>query len=185
MLAIATAALLVFSVSAQAAKYDYGYKGAYYGRDAYSEVPSYTYEPTYKQSHEHRYRRDVREGNQQLGDCLRLCDTLSLGDLEAAECTVECVKIRQGNIFTDREAQQFPSCKGLCTDEGPTGPYPPCRDRSAAAGNRHFCYVSELCKDAKRSVINPDFIWSIFACCGNKPCGAGQGPEESGGILEI
>merc|ERR1712224_1125288 len=58
MFAIAT--LLVSSVTAQAAKYDYGsYESAYYGGDAYSGEPSYTYEsrPTY--SHELRYKRSI------------------------------------------------------------------------------------------------------------------------------
>merc|ERR1719245_2325968 len=87
MFAIATAALLVFSVSAQAAKYDYGsYEGAYYGRDAYSAEPSYTtkYRPTYKQSHEERYRRDLREGQQ--GECQRLCTTDCIQNPEECSC---------------------------------------------------------------------------------------------------
>merc|ERR1712117_537266 len=75
MFAIAIAALLVFSVTAQAAKYDYdsykpSYESAYYGRNAYSEEPSYTYEPrsTYKQSYEprsaYRYRREASTGRE-------------------------------------------------------------------------------------------------------------------------
>merc|ERR1712117_645136 len=169
MFAIATAALLVFSVSAQAAKYDYG-------RDAYSEEPSYTYKqttmyrPTYKQSHEYRYRREVREGQQ--GDCMRVCDTTCIENgipSENCSCEIVCTK-RQGNLFTEREAQQFPSCTGLCIDQGPTGPQPACRDTSAAAGGRNFCYVSGLCKDVKRSVISPEHLWSVEACCGNTPC---------------
>merc|ERR1712027_276504 len=165
MFAIATAALLVFSVSAQAAKYDYG-------RDAYSEEPSYIYKPrsTYKQSYEYRYRRDVRE--EQQGECLRFCDSTCIENgisSEECSCEIVCTK-RQGNIFTDREAQQFPSCTGKCIDQGPTGPQPACRDTSAAAGGRHFCYVSEFCKDVKRSTISPEFKWSVDACCGNTPC---------------
>merc|ERR1712117_709377 len=166
MFTIATAALLVFAVSAQAAKYDYGsYESAYYGRDAYSEEPSYTYEtrPTYKQSHELRYRRDVREGQQV--ECLRVIKTTCLKKPE--ECSGELVcTTRQGNLFTDREAQQFPSCIGKCIDQGPTGTQPACRDTSAAAGGRHFCYVSDFCKDVKRSVISPEHLWSVDACCG-------------------
>merc|ERR1712117_379014 len=177
MFAIATAALLVFAVSAQATKYDYGsYESAYYGRDAYSEEPSYTYKqttmyrPTYKQSHELRYRRDVREG-QQAGECLRVCTSDCIAtDPEGCSCEFVCGRIGTSNLFTDREAQQFPSCIGLCTDEGPGGSQPACRDRSAAAGNRHFCYVSELCKDVKRSTISPEHLWSVEACCGNTPC---------------
>jgi len=181
MFAIATAALLVFSVSAQAAKYDYG-------RDAYSEEPSYTYatkyRPTYK-SHELRYRRDVREGQQ--GECLRVCDSTCIENgipSEECSCEIVCTK-RQGNIFTDREAQQFPSCIGKCIDQGPTGPQPACRDTSAAAGGRHFCYVSEFCKDVKRSTISPEHLWSVDACCGNKPCGANADPApEDGDVRE-
>merc|ERR1719245_473371 len=164
MFAIATAALLVFSVSAQAAKYDYG-------RDAYSEEPSYIYKPrsTYKQSYEHRYRRDVREG-QQTGECIRVIDTACIKNPEECPGELVCTRIGQSNLFTDREAQQFPSCTGICIDQGPTGPQPACRDTSAAAGGRHFCYVSDFCKDVKRSAISPEHLWSVNACCGNTPC---------------
>merc|ERR1719245_35902 len=171
MLVIATAALLVFSVSAQAAKYDYG-------RDAYSEEQSYTYKPTmtkyrptYKQSHEYRYRRDVRE-EQQSGECVRVCDgdASCVQNPEMCSCELVCSRIGQSNLFTDREAQQFPSCIGKCIDQGPTGSQPACRDTSAAAGGRNFCYVSGFCKDVKRSVISPEHLWSVDACCGTTPC---------------
>jgi len=184
MFVIATAALLVFSVTVQAAtkynydvrKYDSGhkaykmrdyrhdpsYKNHYaedyhrephfdrYGGDAYSEEPIYNYEhrPTYKQSHEIRYRRDVREGQV----CIEVCTTG-----EDTNCVFEC-------------RQAFPSCIGLCTDIGPSGPQPACEDRSAVAGNKPFCYVSDLCIDVKRSESNPNFLWSTDACCGNEPC---------------
>merc|ERR1712117_697197 len=110
MFAIATAALLVFSVSAQAAKYDYG-------RDAYSEEPSYTYKqttmyrPTYKQSHEYRYRREVREGQQ--GECIKVCDTISLEELGQEHCegVVHCTK-REGNIFYSSGSSAVPFLQG-------------------------------------------------------------------------
>merc|ERR1712117_531595 len=175
MFAIATAALLVFAVSAQAAKYDYGsYESAYYGRDAYSAEPRYTYKqttmyrPTYKQSHELRYRRDVREG-QKSGECIRVC-TPDCIDSEECSCEIVCSRNEMSNLFTDREAQEFPSCRGMCIDQGPTGPQPACRDTSAAAGGRNFCYVSEFCKDVKRSIISPEHLWSVDACCGKTPC---------------
>jgi len=186
MLVIATAALLVLATTAQAAtKYNYGGRDSYehgvygreykrfdpyeshyaedyrephhdsYGGDAYSEEPSYTYKPTYR----HKYaKRSVREG-------------------------------QQSNLFTDREAQQFPTCIGQClrntvtpnpTDPnapptvtppvGPTGEtHVPCRDKSLATGDQHYCYVETLCKDAKRSVINKEFLYSTEACCGDTP----------------
>merc|ERR1712117_583780 len=85
MFAIATAALIVFSVSAQAAKYDYG-------RDAYSEEPSYTYKQTtmYRPTYEYRYRRDVRE--EQQGECLRFCDSTCIENgISSEECSCEIV----------------------------------------------------------------------------------------------
>jgi len=201
MFAIATAALLVFSVTAQAAtKYNYGgrgykYDGGYkaykrhdpsyenhyaedyhrephydgYGGDAYSEDPSYTYEsmkyrPTHKQSHYLRYRRsiqDFREGQA----CMRVCRTT-----DEENCTIEC------------QPEEFPTCAGLCTDIGPNGPQPACRDRSSAAGNRHFCYVSELCKGVRRSDDSDNFYWSADACCGNAPCPVSADPAPVDGM---
>jgi len=171
---------------------------AYSEEPIYNYEQSTKYRPMYKQFHEPQYRHkrsaeDDREGQQV---CMRVCETNKNED-----CVVECRKEGQGpsgkkeqgpsgkmeqgpsgmeeqrqglsgnNIFTSREAQQFPSCIGKCIDQGPTGPQPACRDRSAAEGGRHFCYVSELCKDVKRSAISPQFLWSVDACCGlNNPC---------------
>merc|ERR1712117_580406 len=56
---LAVAVLLVLSVSAQAAKYDYDS----YGRDVYYEEPSYTYEARPMYGYESRYKRSTdREG---------------------------------------------------------------------------------------------------------------------------
>merc|ERR1712156_868670 len=170
-----TAALLVLATTAQAAtKYNYGgrdsyapsYKHRVYGREykrfdpyeshyaeedyrphhdsydegygghAYSEEPTYTYEPIYRQE---RSAKGGREGQQSL-------------------------------LFTPREAQQFPSCIGKCITKGPTDvDQVPCSAANLATGGRPFCYVSELCKDARRSVINKDSLWSTEACCGDTP----------------
>merc|ERR1712117_886193 len=40
---------------------------------------------------------------------------------------------------------------------------------SLAAGGRHYCYVSELCKDARRSILDNTKLWSTEACCGDIP----------------
>jgi len=188
MLVIATAAaLLVLSTTAQAArKYNYGGRDSYepyehrvygidpyeshyaeeyyrephhdsYGGDAYSEGPSYTYEPTkyMKSTYRHKYaKRSAREG-------------------------------QQSSLLTAREAQEFPSCIGKCHRWGPgetvpdptatppvtgdPGSFVPCSDTSPAAGGRHYCYVSELCKDARRSILDNTKLWSTEACCGDIP----------------
>merc|ERR1712027_103075 len=164
MLVIATAALLVLSTTAVAAsKYNYGGRDSYehrvygreykrfdpydsydegYGGHAYSEVSSY--EPYTKSRPTYRHKRsaDGWEGQQLL--------------------------------FTAREAQQFPSCIGLCTTKGPTDVDParthvPCSTANLATGSRPFCYVSALCQDARRSVINKESLWSTQACCGDTP----------------
>merc|ERR1712154_258077 len=45
--------------------------------------------------------------------------------------------------------------------------YKPHEPRSAYKRYKNFCYVSGLCKDARRSALHPDFMWSTDACCGN------------------
>jgi len=73
-------------------------------------------------------------------------------------------------VQTGREGQQFPSCIGLCATVGPNGAHRPCRNRSIIEGGRNFCYVSEACVGAKQSILNPDFLFSLDACCGTLPC---------------
>jgi len=157
-----------------------------YGGDAYSEEPSYTYglstksRPAYKQSHEprsaYRHKRSAQDGREGQQSCIRVCVTGS------DECEIICepgtgeqvpneVEVRNP-LLTEREGQQFPSCIGKCSTSGPTGPHRPCRDTSAAAGGRNFCYVErgEICRDVRRSILSPEFLWSTDACCGNTPC---------------
>merc|ERR1712038_51719 len=122
---LAIAALLVLSVTVQAAKYDYdgrlsykyedhdsyepSYKSAYYGRDAYSEEPSYTYKasPTYGRSYEPRYKRSTdREG-------------MSEGLMAFYESARE-MAIAQGAKPSERQGQQF-FCGPPCCAFDPFG----------------------------------------------------------------
>jgi len=164
-----------------------------YGGDAYSEAPTYTTKsrPTYKQSHEprsaYRHKRSAQDVREALQSCIRVCVTLNVDNCEiicepgaiaaataaaaAAGQEVEVVEDRDP-LLTEREGQQFPSCIGKCATTGPTGPHRPCADTSAAAGGRNFCYVErgEICKDVRRSILSPEFLWSTDACCGTMPC---------------
>merc|ERR1712117_351160 len=85
---LAVAVLLVLSVSAQAAKYDYDS----YGRDVYYEEPSYTYEARPMYGYESRYKRSAdREG-------------LSEEELRSFSESVQEMAIARG--LTVREGQQ-------------------------------------------------------------------------------
>jgi len=166
-----------------------------YGGDAYSEEPSYTYglstksRPAYKQSHEprsaYRHKRSAQDGREGLQSCIRVCITLSdnceiicePGQIAAAEAAAaaagqEVEVVDREPLLTEREGLQFPSCIGKCATTGPTGPHRPCADTSAAAGGRNFCYVErgEICRDVRRSILSPEFLWSTDACCGTMPC---------------
>merc|ERR1712117_424281 len=80
-------------------------------------------------------------------------------------------------LLTAREAQDSASCIGKCTTFGPGETHPvddngvplrnpdpgrhtPCSETSLAAGGRHYCYVSEVCKDARRSRLDRRKLWS-------------------------
>jgi len=183
MLVIATAAaLLVLSTTAQAArKYNYGGRDSYepyehrvYGIDPYE---SHYAEEYYREPHHDSYGGDAYSEGPNTKSTYRHKRSVREG--------------QQSNILTEREAQQFgfPTCIGQClrntvtpnpTDPnapptvtppvGPTGEtHVPCRDKSLATGDQHYCYVETLCKDAKRSVINKEFLYSTEACCGDTP----------------
>merc|ERR1711992_357276 len=167
MFAIATVALLVVSVTVQAAKYDYG------GHDSYKYEDHGSYEPkTYDYGHKsqttYRHKRSAREG---LELCLEICDIFDRNCIEECKLAAEEEVTEVVNNKYARDSMQFPSCIGLCKTNGPRGPHIPCRSQSRATGLlKHFCYVSEPCKDAIRSVLHQAFLFSTDACCGDRPC---------------
>merc|ERR1712117_233282 len=92
---LAVAVLLVLSVTAQAAKYDYDS----YGRDVYYEEPSYTYEARPMYGYESRYKRSADR------------EWLSEEELRSFVESVREMAIARGLPVRDREAQQSRSCR--------------------------------------------------------------------------
>jgi len=184
MLVITTAALLVLSTTAEAdSKYNYGGRDSYqhrvYGREykRFDPYESHYAEEDYREPHHDSY--DEGYGGHAYSE------GSSYEPYTKSRPTYRHKRSADGRegqqlLFTAREAQQFESCIGKCTTFGPNDPAPapggntvgthvPCKEKNLATGDRHFCYVSELCKDARRSAININSLWSTEACCGNTP----------------
>merc|ERR1712154_173631 len=165
MLAFATAALLVLATTAQAAtEYNYG------GRSSYEHgVYGSEYKPHEPRSAYKRYKRSAVEGlsveckSALAGlsvECIEVCPPLKEEDCDIYCCDTAALPGEPGACPLALDLDKIDRLNlGF-----------PCRDRSAAAGGKNFCYVSGLCKDARRSALHPDFMWSTDACCGNRPC---------------
>merc|ERR1712154_70125 len=92
--------LLVRSVTAQAAKYDYDSYETSYGRDVHYEEPSYTYKasPMYRRSYESRYKRSTGGEAQALSEA----------ELRSFSESVREMPIEQGMQFRKGECSGFP-----------------------------------------------------------------------------
>merc|ERR1719208_301885 len=112
MLVITTAALLVLSTTAVAdSKYNYGGRDSYehrvYGRvyKRFDPYESHYAEEDYREPHHDSYDGDAYSEEPYTKSTYKYKRSVREG--------------QQSNLLTAREAQEFPSCIGLCTTFGP------------------------------------------------------------------
>jgi len=171
-----------------------------YGGDAYSEEPSYTYEPStksrpaYKQSHEprsYRHKRSAEEREGQScdyfdGDKCMVCSRSSgckqnkkYKPPKIGESVVAYMGSPRGGqsmfLFSEPHVvgldREGQRTRCECTNDGPKGNHRACSVGSRNDGDKFFCYVKSPCKDSKTSLANDNLLYSTGACCGFlNPC---------------